>query len=307
MPLKKNVECPVLCVTSHDLCPQALAPNCPAGQTFCLDGTCQESCGADITNACLCNGEAIGAAYTNYVPCMAGQLVNITDYSAEKELEETRSTCASSAGLSSANASTIGIWGVDTTNPMIWAECPELPLPTFTFTEPMWIAVWALAGAQAGLLILWHLYKTGREFAFHKSMQTAAATGVLRADKLPIDEKVNPSSLASDDDKEEVTGEGKTTNDEKNNTAPGAAVGRSTDSETSSLQDSERLRFRGFNIDYIGLFVFGSVVCTTLLFLVFLGCIVNDYCKFFFYISIFFFLFKFYFVSVTLDLFAITS
>ncbi|KAI9270803.1 hypothetical protein BDA99DRAFT_460449 [Phascolomyces articulosus] len=270
LPTKQKVECPILCVTNHDLCPQALAPTCPQGQSFCLDGTCQESCGADISNACLCNGEEIGASYTNYVPCMAGQLVNITHFNGEIAEQQTRDTCATAAGLSTANASSIGIWGVDTSTPIVWTECPLLPNPTFTFREPMWIAVWSLMGAQAGLLILWHLYKTGREFAFHKSMQQAAAAGILHADKSAVNEKLKSVSSLSEKEAEGTL-------DENNKGEGQGAVIRSVDSDTSSLQDSERLRFRGFNVDYIGLFVFGSVVATTLLFLVFLGCIVSDY------------------------------
>ncbi|KAI9496322.1 hypothetical protein BDB00DRAFT_809960 [Zychaea mexicana] len=270
---KKDVECPVLCVTNHDLCPATLAPTCPSGQSFCLDGTCQESC-QGITNACLCNGEAIGAAYTNYVPCMAGQLVNITHFNAEIAAQQTRDTCSSAVGLASsssaANASSsIGIWGEDTTSAMIWAECPVLPEPTFTFREPMWIAVWSLMGAQAGLLILWHLYKTGREFAFHRSLRQvdgsdaaagAAAAGTTTSALSSVDEKIK-----ADEKKEQ------------GDLAAAVVKASAADSDTSSIQDSERLRFRGFNTDYIGLFVFGSVVATTLLFLVFLGCIVSDY------------------------------
>ncbi|KAI8148399.1 hypothetical protein BJV82DRAFT_592002 [Fennellomyces sp. T-0311] len=234
---KNDIPCPVLCVTNHDLCPSALAPSCPAGQSFCLDGTCQESC-EGIANACLCDDEVIGQAYASYVPCMAGQLTNIEHFDGDRAAELTLEQCGSDVSLNI----TAGVWGVDVDQPLIWAECP-LVEPTFTYREPMWLAVWALMAVEAGLLVLWHLYKTGREFAFHKSMKSAAVT------EAPIDEKLKA--------------------DEKGVSA--------ADSDTSSLQDSERLRFRGFNVDYFGLFVFGSVVIVTLLFLVFLGCIVSDY------------------------------
>ena len=172
---------------------------------------------------------------------MAGQLTNVEHFDGNRADEQTMAQCGVDASLNT----TAGVWGVDVNQALIWAQCP-LVEPTFTYREPMWLAVWALMAVETGLLILWHLYKTGREFAFHKSMRSAAAVA-----EAPIDEKIKT--------------------DEKSMNA--------ADSETSSLEDSERLRFRGFNIDYFGLFSFGSVVVTTLLFLVFLGCVVSDYCK----------------------------
>jgi cation-transporting ATPase 13A3/4/5 len=49
--------------------------------------------------------------------------------------------------------------------------------------------------------------------------------------------------------------------------------------DSDSIKESEKLIFRGFKNDYFGLFAFGSVVVTTLLFFVFLGCLVGDYCR----------------------------
>ncbi|KAI9315868.1 hypothetical protein BX666DRAFT_2028110 [Dichotomocladium elegans] len=234
LPPQYDLSCPVLCVTNHNLCPLPLVPTCPTGQTFCLDGTCQSSC-EGIENACMCAGTDGSSAYENYMPCMSGMQVNITHYDTTNSVQQIRDTCAASAQINSSVS--VGVWGIDTDKSIIWAECPAAPLPYFTFREPMWVAVWALLGIEAALLALWHLYKTAREFRFHKAMAEAAAG--------------SPALVA----KEKV----------------------SWQSDNSSIRDSEKLTFRGFNTDYFGSFVFGSVVVTTLLFLIFLGCIVSDY------------------------------
>ncbi|KAI9321607.1 hypothetical protein BX666DRAFT_1903933 [Dichotomocladium elegans] len=255
LPPQHNTACPLLCVTNHNLCPAALAPTCPAGQTFCFDGTCQTSC-EGITNACMCDD--LTAPYTNYVPCMSGQLVNITHYNSTLGQSQVQETCASAANLVSTD---IGIWGTDVNKTHIWAACPVPPDPTFTFREPMWIAVWSLMCIEAGLLIMWHLYKTGREYTFHQSMRSTAALTISSSPSLSVDEKMDVATSGNIDKQQEKQ----------------KADKWADSSETSSLQDSERLIFRGFNTDYFGTFVFGSVVVVTLLFVIFLGCIVSDY------------------------------
>lgn len=267
LPPQHNVECPVLCVTNHDLCPSALAPTCPNGQSFCLDGTCQDSC-EGIANACMCDmDDATANAYSNYVPCMAGHTINIEHYNKTRGTEQIRDTCAASIQLN-ASSSDVGVWGSNVNTPYVWAECPTPPEPYFTFREPMWIAVWAIMGIEAALLVSWHLYKTGREFTFHRAMNTAISS----SGNTSIDEKISAAaSTAADKTTKDI-------NDEKAMTKKGDEDWVDS-SETSSLQDSERLVFRGFNTDYFGVFVFGSVVIITILFVIFLGCIVSDYCK----------------------------
>lgn len=118
-----------------------------------MDGTCQASCDG-IENACLCGG---ATGIPNYIPCAAGQLVNITHYDPHNTAAQSMQACASAAQI---NASSIGIWG-DTTTPSneVWLECPVVPDPTFTWTEPMWIAVWTIMCFEAALLGTWHLFK----------------------------------------------------------------------------------------------------------------------------------------------------
>lgn len=151
-----NVSCPLLCVKDAKLCPSSLAPTCGAGLTFCGDGTCQKSC-VGILNACLCGGDAT-AAGGNYVPCAAGQIVDIPNYKSSIKDQQTAATCTTNAKLLTG---AVGAWGSG--NSSVWLVCPLPPNPFFTFTEPMWLIVWALSAAEAFILLSWHAYKTLRE------------------------------------------------------------------------------------------------------------------------------------------------
>ncbi|KAF7723970.1 hypothetical protein EC973_001486 [Apophysomyces ossiformis] len=216
---------------------------------FCGDGTCQPTC-ENIANACTCNEPT---APTNYVPCAAGQLVNITHFDPRKADQQTQQICAASAQL---NPSNIGVWGSFNTS-SLWAQCPPAPEAVFTFREPMWIAVWTLLSFEAALMALWYLYKTARESRFHRAVASS---------KL-VDAKV---SMAGREEKEEKEDLKQTTKKDNLSESDGT-------SDTGTIKESEKLRFRGFKNDYFGLFAFGSIIITTLLFLVFLGCLVSDY------------------------------
>ncbi|KAI8369377.1 uncharacterized protein BYT42DRAFT_617407 [Radiomyces spectabilis] len=265
-PLKPsyNVSCPLLCVTDYSLCPPALAPTCPPGLSFCTDGECHSSC-EGISNECLCTEAALPM---NYVPCAAGQHVNITHFDPNNKDQQTQDTCAKAAQL---NASDVGVWGTFNQS-SIWLQCPVIE-PRFTFTEPRWIAVWAIMGAEAAILILWHLYKLARETKFHRAL-----------DK-PLEKPASPPNLVNE--KEVAMANMAATNgsisDEKaafkKNNAEESSQGTFSDrsSDSASLKDSERLRFRGFQNDFFGLFAFGSVIIITLLFVVFLAVLVSDY------------------------------
>ncbi|KAI9478570.1 MAG: hypothetical protein EXX96DRAFT_571395 [Benjaminiella poitrasii] len=260
---KYNVQCPVLCVRSYDLCPPALAPNCPSGYQYCLDGTCQKSCASSITNVCLCNDPSS----PHLLPCSATQVINIT-HANPRELEfQTRNLCAANANIP--NASAIGIWGYanGSTSDLVWAECPAAPEAAFTYREPMWIAVWVIIAFEAFLLISWRLYKYARERTFKAEKSKWSFQELSDAG---INEKLSADSAETNISMEKQL----TTKDIIVETSKGTQSENT--SETSSLKEAERLNFRGFKKDYFGLFVFGSVVLITILFIVFLGCIVGD-------------------------------
>lgn len=232
-----NVACPLLCVVNQNLCPSSLAPTCSPGLQFCGDGTCQSSCDG-IVNACQCGDDTI-----KYYPCAAGQLVNITHFDPVNQVIQIQNTCAASGNFSSL---AVGTWGTsDATS--VWLSCPVVE-PYFTWTEPMWLAVWSLMAIEAAILALWAIYKKLREMRFHRSAQ--------RQNKKVT--QMNNESDIKVATKEE---------------------GGSSSILTESIQESEKLTFRGYRNDWFGYIGFSSVVVTTLLFFVFLGCIVGDYCN----------------------------
>jgi cation-transporting ATPase 13A3/4/5 len=223
-----------------------LAATCGTGLSFCGDGTCQVSCDG-IANACQCGDETV-----NYHPCAANQLVNITQFDPVNQVVQTQNICASNGNFSSL---TIGTWGTFD-SAYVWLYCPVVD-PMFTWTEPMWLAVWSLMGAEAAILILWAVYKSLREIKFHQASNLSSNSSKT----VEIDESECKLDLAEDEKRQHKS-------------APDTIT-------TDSLSESEKLHFRGFQTDYFGLFAFGSVVVTTLLFFVFLGCLVGDYCTFF--------------------------
>ncbi|KAI8583019.1 hypothetical protein K450DRAFT_225942 [Umbelopsis ramanniana AG] len=254
------------------MCPTALAPTCPSGQQFCMDGTCQASCDG-IENACLCGG---ATGIPNYIPCAAGQLVNITHYDPHNTVTQSMQSCASAASI---NSSSVGVWG-DTTTPSneVWLECPIVPDPTFTWTEPMWIAVWTIMCFEAVLLGAWHIFKHFMEASFRRSIrqngmasndQTATVLGADQNDEI---KKVSSSNTAGT---QEVIDEKDTYDGEKATQAKTPTSDVTSDSST--LDDSEKLKFRGFRNNILGTVGFLSCIIITILFLTFLGCVVGDY------------------------------
>lgn len=238
-----------------------MAATCSTGLSFCLDGTCKESCDG-IANTCQCGDENV-----DYLPCAAGQLVNITHFDPANQIAQTQRECAAKANTDN---SVIGFWG-DFNTSSLWLSCPVVE-PEFTYTEPMWISVWALMSAQAAILVLWMVYKSILEAKYHRAVaannkQAAAVTGNSQK-PITINSQIDESECKMD-----------ITEDEKPKGKFDKSAGTSISSE--SIQESEKLKFRGFLNDYFGLVAFGSVTITTLLFFVFLGCIVGDYCKYF--------------------------
>ncbi|KAG1467446.1 hypothetical protein G6F56_004412 [Rhizopus delemar] len=224
-----------------DMDTNARSATCATGLSFCGDGTCQTSC-EGISNVCQCGDSSIP-----YYPCASGQLVNITHFDPQNQDNQIHNTCAAAANM---NASDIGSWGKSSIANNVWLSCPTIE-PAFTYKEPMWIAVWSLMGAQAAIFLLWAVYKHLREMKFH------AQSAKDNSDDQGIDET---------EYKKEVT---------KNEKGFISTASSSTDAE--SIKESEKLIFKGFKNDYFGHFAFGSIVVTTLLFFIFLGCIVGDY------------------------------
>ncbi|KAI9255357.1 hypothetical protein EDC94DRAFT_617434 [Helicostylum pulchrum] len=253
-----NVACPILCVKNHDFCPPSLAPVCPIGQQFCVDGTCQTLCDSSIPNVCMCNQPSS----TDFLPCAKNQLINITHFNPGLKEIQTRELCASAANIP--NMTPIGLWGFDnaTIHNLLWAQCPPVPPAHFTFKEPIWSAVWAISAAEAFILFSWHIYKYIAELKYKKNLKSSSllSTKATHSDSSVV-EKIKTVQHVDHVSNNNIENEKET----------------KTLESSLFLQDAEQLGFRGFKRDYFGLLSFGSVIIVTFLFMVFLGCIVGDY------------------------------
>lgn len=198
---------------------------------------------------------------TGYIPCAANQLINITHFNPGLKEIQTRELCASAANIP--NTTPIGLWGFDnaTTHTFLWAQCPTASPAHFTFKEPMWIAVWVISAAEACILFSWHIYKYLAELKYKKRMKSSS---LLNTKETHSDSSV-VEKIKTVQHVDHVSNE----NEKETKTLESSLL----------LQDAEQLRFRGFKRDYFGLLSFGSVIIVTFLFMVFLGCIVGDYCK----------------------------
>ncbi|KAK9694308.1 hypothetical protein K7432_013467 [Basidiobolus ranarum] len=158
--LARNIACPILCVSDLKNCPVKVAPNCPAGQMFCSDGACHASCDA-IVNVCDC-----GVVSQTLVPCMSGQLVNIPQFNTTEREVMTTNACNKDIGKD------YPLMSSEVKGDM-WLKAPVAALPKFTYTEPMFVAVYAIVGFELLLLAIWHLYKSGAERSIKSQLCTS--------------------------------------------------------------------------------------------------------------------------------------
>jgi hypothetical protein len=228
-------------------------------------------CDSSIVNACLCNDPS---SPPGYVPCAANQLINITYFNPRVQNIQVRDLCGANASIPNASNS-IGIWGYPngSTSDMVWAQCPTAPPAEFTFKEPMWIAVWVISALEAVILLSWHFYKSFREMEFESEVNKL--TSKSSSATLNLDPNINEKLTSIDPNRSSSN------NEKQRDILSDNSQGTTSDnaSDSISLKDSERLTFKGFKRDYFGLFGFGSVATITLLFIIFLGCLVGDYCK----------------------------
>lgn len=194
-------------------------------------------------------------------------MINITHFNPTLKELQTRDLCASKASIP---IDSIGLYGYPnaTSFDLLWAVCP-IPAPAqFSFKEPMWIAVWVIVAGETVLLLSWHLYKYFNELKYKRQ---AIVMPVMVVTTTNVSDDI--SSMA-----EKI----KTVNeiDQVSTAEKEEDLKIETIIETSLVKEKEeRLCFRGFKRDYFGLFCFGSIILITLLFVIFLGCIVGDYCK----------------------------
>ncbi|CAO0791257.1 unnamed protein product [Mucor circinelloides] len=158
LPTYHAYPCPQLCVRDISQCPQDIRPPaCPQGTTYCVDGECRETCDPSLKSACACPGAP--ALVGNVYSCSKNNNLrtNIENFDATNKANQSAVACARAAGLDN-----IPIW---TSNPesAMWGECPTPDYGQLTFTEPVYIALYAFYGSCLVTLIAWVLYKKSKE------------------------------------------------------------------------------------------------------------------------------------------------
>ncbi|KAI8393977.1 uncharacterized protein BYT42DRAFT_552937 [Radiomyces spectabilis] len=162
LPTYYGYPCPILCVNDISLCPESLLPSCPSGQTYCVDGTCRSTCPSDLVSKCSCPDAPQLSPTGPVYSCRSDfdLLVNIPNYvttNKARQSEQVAESCSALVGINN-----IPNWN-ETAQSVMWGQCPPPDLGTLTYTEPVFIAIYAFYGICLFTLVAWTLYKKARE------------------------------------------------------------------------------------------------------------------------------------------------
>ncbi|KAJ1984505.1 hypothetical protein H4R33_004357 [Dimargaris cristalligena] len=198
---KRDVVCPLVCVTDLSECPRLLQPNCPNGKQFCLDSTCADQCPKDLPNPCLCGETSYRDSGEMVIPCRKSPTIDIPHYNMRNGTAQTQGACLKALNTTSR----ILNYGAKPTDP-VWLDCSrrgwnedgdsdatETTPPGFTYVEPIWLALWTMLGLEAMVLTGWTLYKQWREKAQRRGV--GVAVGGTTAD--PLAKETADSELSS--------------------------------------------------------------------------------------------------------------
>ncbi|OMJ12100.1 putative cation-transporting ATPase [Smittium culicis] len=155
LPTLMRLECPLVCVTDINLCPDPARPSCGTGETYCADGVCRTSCPENLLNPCLCgvSSSLLSQNTLSLIPCNTFIARNITSYNATIS-NENKNVCLSQMGLGS-----IEDWSYNITGNSVYLSCPSVEVPPLTLREPAFMFFWILIASQAVLFSLWSAYR----------------------------------------------------------------------------------------------------------------------------------------------------
>ncbi|GAA5815595.1 hypothetical protein MFLAVUS_009107 [Mucor flavus] len=157
LPTYFSFPCPILCVRDISMCPPNYRPkSCPTGTTYCVDGECRESCPASLVSACSCIGAPalVGDIYS----CGKETIfTNIKDFVVENKANQSAEACSVAVGIPN-----VPNWSPNPESAM-WKDCPAPYYGEVTFTEDVFIAIYAFYGSCVLVLAFWTLYKKAME------------------------------------------------------------------------------------------------------------------------------------------------
>jgi cation-transporting ATPase 13A3/4/5 len=132
----------------------------------------------------------------------------------------------------------------------MWVICPTPPPPVFTYTEPMWIAVFTIVAFQAFIILVWHAFKT---FLERKATHMMASEHPPTANELAFNES------------------NQTPNAIKASTAEKALESSET------LHESSMFKVEGYNNNFLGMIGLATVTLLSFGWVIYLAVIVADY------------------------------
>ncbi|CAO3615556.1 unnamed protein product [Mucor hiemalis] len=246
LPTYNAYPCPVICVRDVNQCPEKARPSCPAGQTWCVDAKCRESCPTDLTSSCSCPGAPSLEGGLVY-PC-AEVHVNVENFDAANKLSQTEAVCAQHVGLSD-----IEQWNPNPQSIMS-GQCPTPDYGSLTFSEPIFIALFTFYGSCVFFLATWAIYKFIREKAIKARYHQVRE---LKRDSFSNDEKKNKEGSL---DNEKLSRQG------------------SSDSNSSiHTEEQDEMTVKAYKRDYFGTLVYFLYILQTMGMIAFMIVLVFDY------------------------------
>lgn len=240
LPTYNSYPCSTLCVRDISLCPTQVRPSCPAGQTYCVDGSCRDACPSNLASQCSCPGAP--AIQGTLYQCKDGATVNVENFDASNKTLQTEAACASYLGVSN-----VGAWEANPQS-IMWGTCPTPDYGTLTFTEPVFIAYWVFYGSCAGFLLIWVAYKLIREQA-------------IKAQYNKVAEFKNDAYC----------------DDEKKGSAKSVEFKSDASSTDNMSVESEEMVIKGYKTDILGLFFYYCYLLQTIGMICYMILIVYDY------------------------------
>ncbi|ORZ13486.1 hypothetical protein BCR42DRAFT_467119 [Absidia repens] len=240
LPTYNSYPCPTICVRDISQCPPSVRPSCPAGQTYCVDGECRDSCPTGLVSSCACPGQP-GLSGDMY--SCTQQYQNIENFVATNKSKQAIAACGQAL-----NIQTLPDWSNTNPSGIMWGECPAPDYGELNFHEPVFLALWVYYGSLVGFLLIWLAYKTTREKVIKAQYNK---NHELKLAQYQADEKSSEKG------------------DKKQKGANNVNI--------SSIEPEEEMVIKAYKRDYLGMFFFVCYILQTLGMIAYMIMIVYDY------------------------------
>ncbi|KAI8914595.1 hypothetical protein EDD86DRAFT_235003 [Gorgonomyces haynaldii] len=179
--VRLNQPCPLVCASSIAQCPQQVRPaECPNGQFYCPDGTCKsgvslQSACAGAKPVCSCNHGFVYGFGDNLVPCLGGQLANVTSLS--------QNVHTGDAPLVAQCAQDVGLNINQMTNPLM-LQCKPGSSKILSGTEPEFVLFYTVLSIQFFILMGFYFYKAHKNTVGEVKTTSMFAQGLMEMENV---------------------------------------------------------------------------------------------------------------------------